>query len=190
MLLVVQMPVDQPGLFDDPQPGMHTQPEPPQPPIEIVDVHRGDRPGGPRFGELVHAVLASTPLDAGREAVQALTEVQARILSAPREEVATATDLVAGVLAHELLARARAASAQGLCRREAPLTLSLADGTLVEGVVDLAFEENGAWTIIDYKTDRELAAAGEDRYRRQVALYALAVAQATGKAARGILIRV
>jgi ATP-dependent helicase/nuclease subunit A len=135
-------------------------------------------------------VLASTPLDAGREAVQALTEVQARMLSAPVDEVASAIELVTRVLAHELLARARAAAARGSCRRETPVTLSLADGTLVEGVVDLAFEEDGAWTIIDYKTDRELAAAGEDRYRRQVGLYASAVAQATGKTARGILIRV
>ena len=54
------------------------------------------------------------------------------------------------------------------------------DGTLVEGIVDLAFEEAGAWTVVDYKTDREIAAAGEDRYRRQVALYASAIAQATG----------
>ena len=150
-----------------------------------MDAHRGDRPGGARFGELVHAVLASTALDADRIAVQALAEVQARILSAPADEVAAATDLVTRVLSHELLARARAAAARGTCRRETPMTLSLADGSLVEGVVDLAFEEDGAWTIIDYKTDRELAAAGEDRYRRQVALYASAVAQATGKPAVG-----
>ena len=57
--------------------------------IEIVDAHRGDRPGGARFGELVHAVLASTALDADRNAVQALAEVQARILSAPADEMAT-----------------------------------------------------------------------------------------------------
>jgi len=180
----------QPGLFDEAQPGAATPDEPSTPAIEIVDAHRGDRPGGARFGELVHAVLASTPLDAGREAVHALTEVQARMLSAPVDEVASAIELVTRVLAHELLARARAAAARGSCRRETPVTLSLADGTLVEGVVDLAFEEDGAWTIIDYKTDRELAAAGEDRYRRQVGLYASAVAQATGKTARGILIRV
>jgi ATP-dependent exoDNAse (exonuclease V) beta subunit len=181
---------DQPGLFDDPQPGATAPSEASMPAVQIVDAHRGDRPGGARFGELVHAVLASTPLDAGRDAVHTLAEVHARMLSAPLEEVATAAELVARVLAHELLVHARAAAARGLCRRETPLTLSLADGTLVEGVVDLAFEEGGAWTVIDYKTDRELAAAGEDRYRRQVALYALAVAQATGKPARGILIRV
>jgi ATP-dependent helicase/nuclease subunit A len=187
---IAKIVVEQPGLFDHPLPGTPTPTERPMDAIEIVDAHRGDRPGGTRFGELVHAVLACTPLDADRGAVQALAEVQARMLSAPLDEVSTATEIVARVLGHDLLGRARAAAARGTCRRETPLTLTLADGTLIEGVVDLAFEENGAWTIIDYKTDRELAAAGEDRYRRQVALYASAVAQATGKPAAGVLIRV
>jgi ATP-dependent exoDNAse (exonuclease V) beta subunit len=62
---------------------------------------------------------------------------------------------------------------------------------MIEGVVDLAFEEEGrGWTVVDYKTDRELAAIGEDRYRRQVALYAAAIAQATGRPASGVLVRV
>ena len=50
---------------------------------------------------------------------------------------------------------------------------------MLEGIVDLAFEQDGAWTVVDYKTDREIAALGEERYRRQVALYASAIAQAT-----------
>ena len=60
---------------------------------------------------------------------------------------------------------------------------------MVEGIVDLAFEEQGAWTVVDYKTDRELAAVGEDRYRRQVALYASAIAEATGQQAKGVIVR-
>ena len=84
---------------------------------------------------------------------------------------------------------ARTAEARGACRRETPVTCTM-DGTLIEGIVDLAFEEHGSWTVVDYKTDRELAAAGEDRYRRQVALYALAIAEATGQPAVGVLIRV
>jgi ATP-dependent helicase/nuclease subunit A len=86
--------------------------------------------------------------------------------------------------------RARAAEARGACRRETPVTCMLPDGTMIEGIVDLAFEEQGGWTVVDYKTDRELAAAGEDRYRRQVALYASAIALATGQPANGVLIRV
>src|SRR5204863_3854682 len=94
------------------------------------------------------------------------------------------------LLTHEVLIRARAAEARGACRRETPVTYTLADGAMIEGVVDLAFEEAGEWTVVDYKTDREIAASGEDRYRRQVALYASAIAQATGKPAAGVLVRI
>ena len=87
------------------------------------------------------------------------------------------------LFAHGLLARARVADARGACRRETPVTCLLPDGTMLEGVVDLAFEEAGAWTVVDYKTDREILADGEARYRRQVALYASAIAQATAEAA-------
>ena len=68
-----------------------------------------------------------------------------------------------GVLSHDLLARARRADARGACRRETPVTLTLDDGTLVEGVVDLAFEEDGAWIVVDYKTDREIGGRGRAR---------------------------
>jgi len=64
------------------------------------------------------------------------------------------------------------------------------DGTIVEGVVDLAFEEDGVWTVVDYKTDREIESEGEDRYRRQIALYATAIAKATGSRAKGVLLRI
>jgi ATP-dependent exoDNAse (exonuclease V) beta subunit len=94
------------------------------------------------------------------------------------------------LLSHDLFRRAHAADARGACRRETPVTCTLPDGTLIEGIVDLAFEEGGSWTVVDYKTDREIAAAGEERYRRQVALYVAAIAQATGQPATGVLMRV
>ena len=99
-------------------------------------------------------------------------------------------DVVSDVLASPLLAAARAAAAVGKCRRETPLTCTMPDGTLVEGIVDLAFEAGGVWTAVDYKTDREIAAAGEAQYRRQIALYASAIAQATGAPAAGVLVRI
>ncbi len=42
--------------------------------------------------------------------------------------------------------------------------------------------------MVDYKTDREVAALGEEQYRRQVALYASAIARATGAACDGIVL--
>jgi ATP-dependent helicase/nuclease subunit A len=68
------------------------------------------------------------------------------------------------------------------------VTLTLADGTLMEGVVDLAFEENGHWVAVDYKTDRERAGT-EGHYRRQVGLYAAALEAATGVPALPVLVR-
>jgi ATP-dependent exoDNAse (exonuclease V) beta subunit len=119
-----------------------------------------------------------------------LAAVKARVLGLNDDESAAAAAVVERLLKHDILLRARAAEARGACRRETPVTCTMSDGTVVEGVVDLAFEEAGEWTVVDYKTDREIAAAGEDRYRRQVALYASAIAQATGQPARGVLVRV
>ena len=65
----------------------------------------------------------------------------------------------------------------------------LDDGTVIEGVVDAAFADADGWTVIDFKTDAELGARAAI-YRRQVALYARAIAQATGRPARGVLLRV
>jgi len=157
--------------------------------VVVVDARRSTQSGGPRFGELVHATLAVVPLDADRSTIEALAAVQSRVLAASEPETAEAVEVVGRVLAHPLLARARAADAAGSCRRESPVTLSVADGSFVEGVVDLAFLEAGEWTIVDYKTDRDFAGTDEAQYRRQVALYAAAIARATGQPARGVLIR-
>jgi ATP-dependent exoDNAse (exonuclease V) beta subunit len=64
-----------------------------------------------------------------------------------------------------------------------------ADGGLIEGAVDLAFEEAGRWTIVDFKTDRQ-AVTGTPSYVRQVQLYADAVASATGAPARAVILQI
>jgi hypothetical protein len=52
----------------------------------------------------------------------------------------------------------------------------------------LAFEEDDGWTVVDFKTATQISGALE-RYRRQVGLYASVVATATGRKAKGILMR-
>jgi ATP-dependent exoDNAse (exonuclease V) beta subunit len=158
--------------------------------VRVIEVARArSRPSGRRFGTLVHAVLATVPLDADRDRVQEIAVLQGRVLGSVDDEVAAAADIVHGVLAHDLLARARDASARGACRRETPVTRKMEDGTLVEGVVDLAFQDNGAWTVVDFKTDQELESE-IDLYRRQVRLYADMVSAATGRPARAVLMRI
>jgi ATP-dependent exoDNAse (exonuclease V) beta subunit len=134
-------------------------------------------------------MLATVDLDADRDAVAAVATLEGRLLGASDEETVAAIDTVVAALAHPLLRRAATATAAGRCRRECPVALRL-DGTLVEGVVDLAFAEDGTeWTVVDFKTDVEIAGR-LDEYRRQVALYAAAVARATGASARPVLLRV
>jgi ATP-dependent exoDNAse (exonuclease V) beta subunit len=189
-------PVVQPGLFDEDAPAGTGAPNESaggrgeDDDVTVIDARGGQRPGGARFGELVHAVLAAAALDAARGAIEALADVHSRILSAPPEETAAAIDTVERVLSQEVLGRARLADSRLACRRETPVTCTLGDGTMIEGIVDLAFEEHGQWTVVDYKTDRELAALGEERYRRQVSLYASAIARATDRPARGVIVRV
>jgi ATP-dependent exoDNAse (exonuclease V) beta subunit len=161
--------------------------------VRKVEVRRSsDRStiGGAAFGVLVHAVLATVPLGADRNEIDAHAARHGRLLSAPDDDVLAAAATVEGVLKHELLQRAKAADASGACRRESPVTLALSDGTMVEGFVDLAFPENGRWIVVDYKTDRELEANGEQRYRRQIALYAAAISRATGCPTDAILVRI
>jgi ATP-dependent exoDNAse (exonuclease V) beta subunit len=146
------------------------------------------RPAGPRFGALVHAALAVVPLDSDDARVEQIVELQARVLGALPDEAKAAAKVVRAVLEQPLLARAREAAARGVCRRETPVAATI-DGLVVEGVVDLAFRENGAWTVIDFKTDQEI----EDRldlYRRQVGLYAAVIARATGEPARAVLMQI
>jgi ATP-dependent exoDNAse (exonuclease V) beta subunit len=126
----------------------------------------------------VHATLAQTPFEASAEMVRRVAQLESQMLGLGDIEANAAAHVVQRVLGHELIARARAAEAAGACRRETPVTITTPDRTLVEGVVDLAFQAGDRWIVVDYKTDRELAAQGEDRYRRQVALYASAIARA------------
>jgi ATP-dependent helicase/nuclease subunit A len=158
--------------------------------VTIVNLSTTDEytAGGAAFGTLVHAVLAQVPFEATPAQLSALAAAEATVLGLSVVDADIAARKVTRVLGHELMRRAARAAARGACRRETPVTMTLPDGTMMEGVVDLAFEEDGNWIIVDYKTDRELTGA-EDAYRRQVAAYAAAVAAAVGAPASGVLVR-
>ena len=155
--------------------------------FESTSAVRSARPHGKRFGILVHAMLASVPLDGDAAAIADAARIQARILGASDDEAAAARDVVAAALEHPLLARARAATR---VERETAVMMRDDDGAILEGVVDLAFLEKGAgWTVVDFKTDVEIASRKDD-YARQIAAYARAIAAATGEPAKGALLAV
>ena len=153
--------------------------------VAVVDtwVDRVGRPRGKRFGTLVHAVLADVPLDADRPIVAASCTLHGRLTMATAGEVEAAVGAVVEALDHDLLRRARRSPD---VRREVPLSRVVEDETMVEGIADLAFKEDGGWMVVDFKTGDTLPEAAHI----QVRAYVDAVVAATGEPARGVLMRV
>jgi ATP-dependent exoDNAse (exonuclease V) beta subunit len=159
-------------------------------PIEVIDLPRAaGRPFGPRFGSLVHATLATVALDADDGTVLQIARTHARMLLADDTEATAAALAVTGALAHPLFARVRAACAAGRCARECPLLWRAPDGTIVEGTVDVVFEDGNALTVLDFKTDREPSDLTE-QYERQLTLYCRAFAALRGRPVGGVLVRI
>jgi ATP-dependent helicase/nuclease subunit A len=159
--------------------------------VEVVERRSVERPGGRRFGSLVHAMLASIDLAASAEEIEASAAVNARLFGATDQERAAAIVTVASALSHDILQRAAASARKGGLRREAPVLHKLEDGTLVEGVIDLAFRHDTpefvGWTVVDFKTDREFAASSA-QHMAQVRLYARAVQSATAAPTCGVVL--
>jgi ATP-dependent exoDNAse (exonuclease V) beta subunit len=158
--------------------------------IQLEKISRADggRPSGRRFGALVHAVLAAVDLDASADEIRVVAQANARLVDATAEEVDATVTAVRSALQHPLMQRAARARA---LRRETPLQHYRDDGTLIEGVIDMAFQESTpeftGWTVVDFKTDREIEKA-ETQYRGQVAAYVEAIGAATAKPSRGFLL--
>jgi ATP-dependent exoDNAse (exonuclease V) beta subunit len=161
--------------------------------IDVVDVSRAGRQAfGTRFGSLVHATLATVPLDASDAVIATVAEAQGRILPTadpPRDasaEVRAAAEVVTTVLRDALFDRVRAAERAGRCQRELPILWKAPDGTLIEGTIDLVFEDDEGTTVVDFKTDR----IDLEPYRRQLALYCHAMRQIKSGPVKGLLVRV
>jgi ATP-dependent exoDNAse (exonuclease V) beta subunit len=129
------------------------------------------RSTGPRFGTLVHTILRDAPLDADRAAITALAQVHCRLLGATPEEFDQAIQAAEAALAHPLIGRARKAAR---LHRELPIILKLENQKVLEGVIDLAFVDQGAWQIVDFKTDADIS-ANQAHYKRQLHWYAKAI---------------
>jgi ATP-dependent exoDNAse (exonuclease V) beta subunit len=159
--------------------------------VEAVERGAGERPGGRRFGTLVHAVLATVDLDATADNVRLEAEASGRLMDATPEEIGAAVTTVRASLSHSLIRRAAMSASAGWLRRETPIQFLRNDGTLLEGVVDLAFREQTpefeGWTIVDFKTDHEIETK-RDQYAAQVAAYMEAISRSTASPARGFLL--
>ena len=152
--------------------------------------HEGEH--GTEWGTAVHRVLelAMRSPGAGLEEFAAAALDEARI---DRRHSDLLVRTARSVIESELWSRARSAKR---CLSEVPFELVMEDApgadpgtrTLVRGALDLAFEEDGGWVIVDYKTD--LPPAGGDfealatKYAAQLDIYRRAFEECSGEEVR------
>ena len=133
--------------------------------------------GGTFFGLAFHGVMELLDLSRA-DNLKELCRTQTFEYSIPGlgEELEA---MVRRCLGHPLMERVKKAKR---LFREVPFSVSL-DGSLVEGKIDLVFNEGSGWVIVDYKTDEVFGEALEQRfqsYREQGLWYARAVREAAG----------
>jgi ATP-dependent helicase/nuclease subunit A len=146
--------------------------------------------GGRDFGSLVHGILEWIPLEdaeAAAEHARSMAQALAPSFGLDAEGAARAAEAATRALALPIMARA------GRARRIwRELRLWFADGAdLVEGKVDLVFEEEGGLVVVDYKTDHlsaEQARAQAAHHAPQLQLYGRGLARATGLPVRERLV--
>jgi ATP-dependent exoDNAse (exonuclease V) beta subunit len=143
--------------------------------------------GGTQLGRAVHATLQSISLGNARQVAAGLRAPELRELAEAQASAEHIADRAGEV---ELLAQAalssptvQAALDTANPHREVYVATTIG-GVVLDGYVDLCFDDAGALVVIDYKTDvvrdRAEVEAAADHYRLQAAAYALALADATG----------
>ena len=139
-------------------------------------------------GTLTHRALSLMPLDAMRVAEDVPAAIREALQAMQKRGLFTVDELrvidvraISGYFTSEI---GRRMLQSGNVRREWAFNLRLMgqQAMLLQGVIDCAFEENGAWVLVDYKTDRvDDEQALVDRYAEQLAWYARALVEITGK---------
>jgi ATP-dependent helicase/nuclease subunit A len=139
--------------------------------------------GATSLGRAVHATLQSVDLGT-LDGIGAIAQAQS-----------SAEGIVERAGEVERLARAAAASdpvkravASGRYWREVPIG-AVVDGVVLEGFIDLLYEDAGEPVVVDYKTDR--ISAGEldtrmDSYRAQGGAYAVMLREALSRPAKRV----
>ena len=150
------------------------------------DMHASRRGrGGAALGRAVHAVLQSIDLETG-DGIPDTARAQAAAEGIPHLQSEVA-DLANAAVESDIVQRA---VASGRYWREALVAAPIGEGVL-EGFIDLLFEEDGELIVVDYKTDNINANAAEyianNRYREQAGSYALITERATQKPVKDVV---
>ncbi len=119
------------------------------------------------FGSTVHRLMAGG-VGARKEPSAATIRSVGLASGLSKTAVSEAQGLIARAFASPLILRAMASKEVHV---ELPVSLVDAAGEMLEGVMDLAFVEDGKWVVVDYKTDRD-PARFKEKYEAQLKAYA------------------
>ena len=141
--------------------------------------------GGAPLGRAVHAVLQTINLETGDD-IENTASAQATAEGIPQMH-SRIVDLARTAVNSDIVRRA---ISSGNYWREAHIAAPIGEGVL-EGFIDLLFEEDGEFVIVDYKTDDINANAAEyianSRYREQAGSYALITEKVTQKRVKEVV---
>jgi ATP-dependent exoDNAse (exonuclease V) beta subunit len=136
------------------------------------------RQSGLRLGRAVHETLKQV---GDKTPVPALSKLSNIV---ERERV---QHLIHKALASSVLMRAKTATE---CFSALPFVLH-AEDRLLEGVIDFAFIEAGAWVVVEVKAEAVVGTEAEERaqvYRPQLSVYALALEQLTQRPVKELIL--
>jgi ATP-dependent exoDNAse (exonuclease V) beta subunit len=137
--------------------------------IETVSITMdGSRARGRRFGTLVRNMIRDADFDSNVFRLERLAQAHAATLGSSEEEIGSAVQVVRVMLQHPVVI---AAAGSASVHREYPFVYKAEDGKIVEGSIDLLYQQDGEWIIVDFKT----GPADRSDYRRQVEVYARAL---------------
>ena len=173
-------------------------PEEREPAAMVSDIPEDTLPArmtGAERGTLIHRVMER--IDPEKPAANQLDRWLSEGLLSPEERAAVSARKIDGFLQSPLGKRFISAYRQKKAFRERRFIIGIPvsevypelkdrpegrESLMLQGVVDLYFEEDGALVLVDYKTDSvKDPAVLQERYRVQLELYERALMQSTGK---------
>jgi ATP-dependent helicase/nuclease subunit A len=138
------------------------------------------RPHGRLFGTLVHQVLRDVDFDSSAAVLERIAQGCGARIGSSQEEIDAAVIVVQSILRHPVVS---AAGRSGTACREYPFIYRDDDGKIVEGNIDLVYQQAEEWIVVDFKT----GPSDRVEYRRQVVIY---VRASRPKAVRALLFEV
>jgi ATP-dependent helicase/nuclease subunit A len=159
------------------------------PAVEDTPEEESPRINAAKRGTVTHYAMRYLALSRGLEIDGALSGLVERKLLSDEEAEEVNRDWIRAFCESDIAARLNKAEK---IFREMPFCLSVpaanlgfegsGESVVVQGVIDLFFMEQGAWVILDYKTDRVNAKTAPDaakKYQKQLDLYEQALVQIT-----------